>query len=95
MTTWLDGISARDKSDAIIVALVVFAGIACFFGGLLAHAPTITRTVHVRTTSGLSSTQLVRALGKPDQTLVGTSVNPQLTGFTCGLWASKHLLACW
>lgn len=85
------------KVDGVLWAIIVFGWLTAFAGGLLAHAPTLTRTVRVPPKAALShmtAEQIIAALGKPDQTVDGAQVSSGLAGATCMVWQSRHLLIC-
>lgn len=88
------------KVDGFIYPLILLGWVAAFVAGTLAHAPTITRTVHVSPTvrvalAGKSGAQIAAALGKPDQTVAGSAISSSLNGLTCGVWNSRSVIICW
>ncbi len=76
-----------------IVATIFLGGIlvaAWFF--FVTQAFTTVRTEYVyrtRAASVSSTKQLEEALGKPDTSMAGEQINPQLQGATCELWQRK------
>lgn len=60
-------VPVKARTDTALILLILAGAAVAFLGGLLAHAPSITRTVHVTRPEPITDVaSLERALGKPD-----------------------------
>jgi hypothetical protein len=76
-------VSNLRKIEALALALVLVCMGAAYFGGTLAHAKTITRTVKVEKT-----------WGAPTQSVDGAQVSQALAGLTCDVFQSRKTVVC-
>lgn len=89
-----DRVPVRWRVDAVTFLLVGAAFASGWAGGLMSHAPTLTRTVQVVHAPGTGAA-LVAAWGKPDQAVDGSQINAGLKGTTCAVYQSRRAIVCY
>lgn len=79
------GIAVKHRVTAIYVGFVAVLAFSAFAAGLQSHDRVISQT----RTHKLS---VQEQLGKPEQSLDGAQVNPQLKGFVCDVYRGPTII---